>query len=208
MRAIELVIFDLDGTLIDSAEDIAIHVSKVLKELKGRTVSFEEVKKNIGDGARSLLLNFFDPEELEQALERFLFYYRAEPVLNTRPYEGIMETLEKLRKRKVLLAVATNKPHDITLDVLKALGMMEFFHEVVGADLLPEKKPSPMPLLEIARRLGVETTRALMVGDSHVDIEAGRRANMQTAYASWGYKIPEITPDYTLKHPRQILELV
>ncbi len=208
MRSIDLVIFDLDGTLVDSAPDIAIHVNKLLQELKGKTVTLEEVRKGIGEGAKTLLSNFFGHDELEQALERFLSYYRAEPVIYTSPYEGIMETLQGLRERRVLLAVATNKPHDITLSVLEKLGMLDFFHEVIGADLLPEKKPSPIPLLEIAKRLKVEPIKALMVGDSTTDIEAGMRAGMRTAYATWGYKLPNITPDYTLTHPYQILELI
>ena len=205
---IELVIFDLDGTLVDSAQDIALHVGRVLRELKGQVVDPQEVKRNIGDGARSLLANFFKPEELEKALERFLFYYRAEPVIYTKPYEGILETLKRLKDKGLLLAVATNKPHTITLEVLKHLSMLELFHEVIGADLLPEKKPSPIPLLEIARRLKVDPKKALMVGDSQTDIEAGKRAGMKTAYASWGYKKPETPPDYTLLHPYQLLELL
>ena len=154
------------------------------------------------------MANFFKPEELEEALERFLFYYHAEPVVYTKPYEGILETLKRLKDKGLLLAVATNKPHTITLEVLKHLSMLELFHEVIGADLLPEKKPSPMPLLEIARRLKVDPKKALMVGDSQTDIEAGRRAGMKTAHASWGYKKPETTPDYTLLHPYQLLELL
>ena len=208
MRLIELIIFDLDGTLVDSAQDIALHVNKLLLELKGKAVPLEEIKSNIGDGARNLLMNFFKPEELEQALEMFLSNYRAEPVVYSKPYEGIMETLKGLLERGVFLAVATNKPHDITLRVLEKLNMLDFFHEVIGADVLPEKKPSPMPLLEIAKRLKVEPAKALMVGDSKTDIEAGIRAGMKTAHVSWGYKPPEITPDYTLTHPYQLLELI
>ncbi|WP_333784028.1 HAD-IIIA family hydrolase [Thermocrinis sp.] len=208
MRSIELVIFDLDGTLVDSAQDIAIHVNKVLLKLRGKGVSLEEIRKSIGNGARSLLMNFFKPEELEQALELFLSYYRTEPVIYTRTYEGIMETLQELREKGIFLAVATNKPHDITLSVLEKLGMLDLFHEVIGADVLPEKKPSPMPLLEIAKRLKVEPAKALMVGDSKTDIEAGIRAGMKTAYVTWGYKPSEIEPDYTITHPYQILELI
>jgi len=208
MRLIDLVIFDLDGTLVDSASDIAIQVNKLLLRLRGKGASLEEIRKSIGNGARSLLMNFFKPEELEQALELFLSNYRAEPVVYTKPYEGIMETLKGLVERGVFLAVATNKPHDITLKVLEKLNMLDFFHEVIGADILPEKKPSPMPLLEIAKRLKVEPAKALMVGDSKTDIEAGIRAGMKTAHVSWGYKPLEITPDYTLTHPYQLLELI
>jgi phosphoglycolate phosphatase len=187
---IRLVIFDLDGTLIDSAEDIALHVGRVYRELKGKDVPADEVKKNIGDGARSLLANFFQGQELEEALERFLHYYISEPVIHTKPYEGVMETLESLKERGILLAVATNKPYAITLEVLKKLRMLHYFDDVLGADLLPEKKPSPLPLLEIAKRLEVPPELSLMVGDSENDILAGRRAGMLTAHARWGYKTP------------------
>jgi phosphoglycolate phosphatase len=205
---IRLVIFDLDGTLIDSAEDIALHVGRVYRELKGKDVPADEVKKNIGDGARSLLANFFQGQELEEALERFLHYYISEPVIHTKPYEGVMETLEGLKERGILLAVATNKPHAITLEVLKRLKMLHYFDEVLGADLLPEKKPSPLPLLEIAKRLEVPPELGLMVGDSENDILAGRRAGMLTAHARWGYKTPQSPPDYHLDHPKDLLRLI
>jgi phosphoglycolate phosphatase len=205
---IRLVIFDLDGTLIDSAEDIALHVGRVYRELKGKDVPADEVKKNIGDGARSLLANFFQGQELEEALERFLHYYISEPVIHTKPYEGVMETLEGLKERGILLAVATNKPHAITLEVLKRLKMLHYFDEVLGADLLPEKKPSPLPLLEIAKRLEVPPELGLMVGDSENDILAGRRAGMLTAHARWGYKTPQSPPDYHLDHPKDLLHLI
>ena len=205
---IRLVIFDLDGTLIDSAEDIALHVGRVYRELKGKDVSTDEVKKNIGDGARSLLANFFQGQELEEALERFLHYYISEPVIYTKPYEGVMETLEGLKERRILLAVATNKPHAITLEVLKRLNMLHYFDEVLGADLSPEKKPSPLPLLEIAKRLEVPPELGLMVGDSENDILAGKRAGMLTAHARWGYKTPQSPPDYHLDHPKDLLRLM
>jgi phosphoglycolate phosphatase len=205
---IRLVIFDLDGTLIDSAEDIALHVGRVYRELKGKDVPADEVKKNIGDGARSLLANFFQGQELEDALERFLHYYISEPVIHTKPYEGVMETLEGLKERGILLAIATNKPHAITLEVLKRLKMLHYFDEVLGADLLPEKKPSPLPLLEIAKRLEVPPELGLMVGDSENDILAGRRAGMLTAHARWGYKAPQSPPDYHLDHPKELLHLI
>jgi phosphoglycolate phosphatase len=205
---IKLVIFDLDGTLIDSAEDIALHVGRVYRELKGRDVPADEVKRNIGDGARSLLANFFQGQELEKALERFLQYYISEPVIHTKPYEGLVETLEGLKERGILLAVATNKPHDITLEVLKRLKMLHYFDEVLGADLLPEKKPSPLPLLEIAKRLEVPPELGLMVGDSENDILAGRRAGMLTAHVRWGYKTPQSPPDYHLNHPKDLLHVI
>ncbi|WP_038531922.1 HAD family hydrolase [Thermocrinis ruber] len=205
---IRLLIFDLDGTLIDSAEDIALHVGRVYRELKSKDVPADEVKKNIGDGARSLLANFFQGQELEEALERFLHYYISEPVIHTKPYEGVMETLEGLKERGILLAVATNKPHAITLEVLKRLKMFHYFDEVLGADLLPEKKPSPLPLLEIAKRLEVSPELGLMVGDSENDILAGRRAGMLTAHARWGYKAPQSPPDYHLDHPKDLLHLI
>jgi 2-phosphoglycolate phosphatase, prokaryotic len=205
---IRLVIFDLDGTLIDSAEDIALHVGRVYRELKGKDLPADEVKKNIGDGARSLLANFFQGQELEDALERFLHYYISEPVIHTKPYEGVMETLKSLKERGIFLAIATNKPHAITLEVLKRLKMLHYFDEVLGADLLPEKKPSPLPLLEIAKRLEVTPELGLMVGDSENDILAGRRAGMLTAHARWGYKTPQSPPDYHLDHPKELLHLI
>jgi phosphoglycolate phosphatase len=205
---IRLVIFDLDGTLIDSAQDIALHVGRVYIELKGKGVPAEEVKKNIGDGARSLLANFFEGQELEKALERFLHYYISEPVIHTKPYEGVVETLESLKGRGILLAIATNKPHTITLEVLGRLKMLHYFDEVLGADLLPEKKPSPLPLLEIAKRLGVSPGLSLMVGDSENDILAGRRAGMLTVHARWGYKTTQNPPDYHLDNPKELLRLI
>ncbi|MDW8294840.1 MAG: HAD-IA family hydrolase [Aquificaceae bacterium] len=207
--SLKAVLFDLDGTLIDSYRDIGIHLNRTLKDFGKPQIDIEGVRHLIGGGARELLRNFFTDGLLEEALEVFRGYYLAEPVIHTRPFKGIQEVLERAKDRGVRLAVVTNKMEELSRLILKELGLMDYFFLLVGGDTYSEKKPSPLPLLETLKVLGVSPREALMVGDTETDLKAGRLAGTKRGLALWGYvKVSEEVPDYLFEKPEDMLEFM
>jgi len=201
-------LFDLDGTLIDSAEDIALSLRLTLKEI-GRTDRMPaDVRKLVGGGIRVLLEKVLGDEFREEHALIFRKYYMANPVVQTRPYCGVPEVLWELKGRGKLLAVVTNKLEEISVEILKRLDLLDLFDAVVGGDTFGEKKPSPLPILETLRMLGETPENALMIGDTSTDIAAGFSAGTRTALALWGYVKPgDLKPDFILKKPQDILSL-
>lgn len=190
--AVRAIIFDLDGTLVDSAEHLRTALNVMLNELDLRSIASDEIKAMIGDGVASLVERALiaangDSAQAAALLPRFLEIYQANPATLTRCYPGVVETLETLRLGKCRMAVVTNKPVNATKAILKALFLEEFFAVVVGGDSLKERKPHPGPLLEAARQLGLNADQLLMVGDNIHDIEAARAAGMGCIGVSYGY---------------------
>jgi phosphoglycolate phosphatase len=192
LYAVQAIIFDLDGTLVDSAEDLRAALNKLLRELKLRPIEANEIKGMIGDGVlklveRALAATNGDPEQRDFLLPRFLALYQANPAALTRCYPGVLETLDALRRKGFRLAVVTNKPVFATKKVLEALSLAEFFPVVVGGDSLPQRKPDPAQLIEAAQQLGVNVDQTLMVGDNIHDVEAAHAAGMRCIAVSYGY---------------------
>lgn len=206
---IRALLFDLDGTLIDSYKDIGIHLNKTLELFGLEPVEIEEVKAMIGGGARELLKRFFSDGLLEEALRVFRDFYLKEPVIHTRPYEGIGELLEYAKGKGIPMAVVSNKMEELSVKILKELGLYEYFEVVAGGDTYAEKKPSPLPVIETIKRLRVDPAHTLMVGDTSSDIRAGRLAGTLTGLANWGYvRIEEEKPDYTFENPQDVVLLL
>lgn len=186
------LLLDLDGTLVDSARDLQEALNAMLAEEGLRPVGLEECKGMIGDGGgklveRALAATGGDPARQPACLARFLARYEAEPTRHTRPYPGVVETLERARARGLKLAVVTNKPEAATHLVLEALGLAGLFDAVVGGDTLPRRKPDPDPVLLALDRLGVAPGDALMVGDNHHDVNAARAAGVASVAVTYGY---------------------
>lgn len=206
---LKAIVFDLDGTLIDSYRDIGIHLNRTLRDFRRAEIDIESVRHLIGGGARELLKNFFTDGLLEEAIEVFRGYYMAEPVIHTRPFEGIQKVLERARDRGMRLAVVTNKMEELSRLILKELKLMDYFSLLVGGDTYPEKKPSPLPILETLRALHVSPQEALMVGDTETDLKAGRLAGTKRGLALWGYvRVFEEVPDYTFEKPEDMLKFI
>jgi phosphoglycolate phosphatase len=189
---IRAVLFDLDGTLVDSAEDLKEALNRLLGERGLRAVTRDEVTTMIGDGAlklveRALAATESDPALAPELLSRFLELYEGNAAKHTRAFPGAEEALVALQQRQFSLGVVTNKPAAATAEILKALGLASFFGAVVGGDTLPERKPSPAPLLHAARQLRVRPDETLMVGDNHHDVRAARAAGMRVAAVTYGY---------------------
>jgi phosphoglycolate phosphatase len=192
LYAVQAIIFDLDGTLVDSAEDLRAAINRLLGDLGLRPVEANEIKGMIGDGVlklveRALVAANGDPAQKDALLPRFLEIYQAHPATLTRCYPSVAETLEVLRRKDFRLAVVTNKPVFATNQILQALSLAEFFPVVIGGDSLQKRKPDPAPLLEAARQLEVDVSQLLMVGDNIHDVEAAHAAAMRCVAVSYGY---------------------
>ena len=196
----QAVLFDLDGTVVDSLEDLADAVNYTLSIFNRPQLSLEGVRPLIGKGARNLVtraLQSGDPDEIEQGLTCFLEYNSAHIADKSRLYPGIAELLRELSGNGVALAAVSNKNEALSRQILEAFGALSFFSLVCGGDTYHERKPSPLPLLKSAERLGVPIETVVMVGDSINDIQAGLRAGMATIGCAWGYGAPEELRDAT-----------
>jgi phosphoglycolate phosphatase len=188
------ILFDLDGTLIDSREDLAASVNLTLQELRLEPLHTDRVVSFVGEGVRRLmeraLYATLEREltqfEVDHALEIFTRFYREHLLDRTRLYEGVRETLDAFRDRQ--LAVVTNKSLEFTQAILSGLELNHYFGIVLGGDSLPVRKPSPRPLLTAITELGGEAETSLMVGDSAVDIAAGRAAEIKTCGCAFGFR--------------------
>ena len=195
MTPIKLVAFDLDGTLVDSASDIARAVDRALLELGQRTYGVEEVKGWVGEGLSKLLKRALtgeldgepDPALLQRCREQFSRFYKEGLCVDTRFYPGALEMLETLARR-YRLACITNKAAEYTEPLLKTLGVRERFDVVVSGDTLKALKPDPAPLLYAASHLSLDPVHCCMVGDSRNDILAAKAAGFRAVAVSYGYR--------------------
>ncbi|WP_081977175.1 phosphoglycolate phosphatase [Methylotenera versatilis] len=191
---VKLVMFDLDGTLIDTAPQIAEAMNLALTDLGLNKLPISRITDYIGAGVDALIKrcltdNLHDESDatlLEQAQAAFFVHY-ANNVTKSLPYHGVISGLRAVKSKDFKMACVTNKPERFTLPLLQASGLIDFFELVVSGDSLPKKKPDPMQLQYICAKLGVLTTNALLVGDSNTDIAAARAAGCPIVTMSYGY---------------------
>jgi len=195
---IKLLIFDLDGTLVDTSQDITNAINYAVRPWGIGPFSAEEIKSMVGSGITKLLHSLIpfkknDKEDLqrkEEVINRFLQYYSEHLLDNTKTYPKVKETLIKLKNYKKV--VISNKREILSKRVLEGLGLLEFFDLVLGSDSVPEKKPSPVPMLEALKRTGVSRDEAIIIGDSNYDIESGRAAGIPVIAVTYGYRSKEL----------------
>jgi phosphoglycolate phosphatase len=202
------VIFDLDGTLVDSVGDIASSINDLLAARCLPPFPEDQVRKFIGGGIDALVERAFyargivlRSEELRSAVESYEDIYGARLTESTRIYDGVVRIISELRARGVGIGICTNKLEDKAVGVIEGLGLRKYFDVVVGARRGCPAKPSPDPLFDTLERLGVDTADTIMVGDSVVDVQCARAAGVAIIGVSFGYSqtpMRELGPDATI----------
>lgn len=213
----KLIIFDLDGTLINSIKDLAISTNHALEQLGFPTHPIENYNLMIGNGINKLferaLPNGKKTEEnILKMREAFLPHYDRNNAVYTHPYEGIPELLEELQERKILLAVASNKYQQATQKLVRYFFPNIQFVHILGQRKEVPSKPDPTILLEIVAKAKVSLEDTLMVGDSNIDMETANRARIEACGVSWGFRsVEELQskhPKCIVNHPNEILRLI
>ena len=203
----KLVLFDLDGTLVHSAPDLAHSVNLMLNELERSEYPIEQVTRWIGNGMARLVKRGLtgeldaepEPALFERGLASFKRHYAANLAVQTRPYPGMVDVLDGLVSQGFLLGCVTNKMESFSRSLLEQLDLMKYFRILVGGDTLPVRKPDPLPLRHACAECGVAPAQALLIGDSAADVNAARAAGMPVIAVSYGYNqgrdVRSLNPD-------------
>lgn len=197
----EPVLFDLDGTLVDSGRDIAAAVNNTIENLGLGPLPQDEVLGYVGDGVRRLMervLGSLGRDDVDEQIGLFRSYYREHALDYTRPYPGLSEILIDLRPARV--GVVTNKPGYFARMILDGLDLTDLIGVVIGGDETENMKPDPQPILAACQQLGRDPAAGIMIGDYHNDVQAGRAAGMSTCGVLWGFvgsqAVQAAGPDY------------
>jgi phosphoglycolate phosphatase len=210
----EAVLFDLDGTLIDTAPDMGGALNNLLIEENLPPLSIASIRPYVSQGGLVLTrLGFGDrvaEHEIEPLRQRFLRHYRAIVADDSRLFDGFEEVLSELEERSIPWGIVTNKPEWLTQPLIEQLDLAARCAVVIGGDTLEQRKPHPRPLQEAAQRIGVACERCIYVGDDERDIVAGRAARMKTLVAAYGYiedaaAIPGWNADGVIDRPADLL---
>jgi phosphoglycolate phosphatase len=228
-RRVRLLVFDLDGTLIDSRLDLIHSVNAMLRHIERPELDGDVIASYVGDGAPTLVrraLGDTDDEALlRKAMEYFLGYYRQHKLDHTTVYEGIPEVLARLANSSNgvesnavppdgvprQMAVLSNKPVVPSRDIVRALGLGDFFVCVYGGNSFTTKKPDPLGVRTIMQETGVAADEALIIGDSAVDVLTGRNAGLWTCGVTYGFaphSLEQSPPDVLVESPRELGELL
>jgi len=215
---IRLLVFDLDGTLIDSRLDLIHSVNAMLQHIGRPALDGGVIASYVGDGAPALVrraVGDTDDETLfKRATEYFLGYYRLHKLDHTTVYSGMAETLTSLvapsNGVRRQMAVLSNKPVNPSRDIVQELGLGDFFVRVYGGNSFTTKKPDPLGVRTILQETGVAADEALIIGDSSIDILTGRNAGLWTCGVTYGFaphSLEEVPPDVLIESPRELGEL-
>lgn len=206
-----LITYDLDGTLVDTGEDIAMAANHMLARLSAPAFSLREIGRFVGYGLHHLVKNCLattDMKRIEKGANIFRGYYRDHMLDHTRLYPGARKVLEYFKDRTQV--VITNKPDPFSTDILCALGVADYFTQIVAGDSRFPKKPDPAAVLSLMEAGHVVPAEVLLVGDSRIDIETGRRAGVHTAIVTHGFEtedeLKSSAPDSLFKDFRGLLE--
>lgn len=215
---IKLLIFDLDGTLIDSRQDLANSVNAALRFLGRKELPLNLIASMVGDGAPVLINRALgenaDAAEVRRGLEFFLNYYREHKLDYTHLYDGIPEALDAMQGAngtQRTMSVLTNKPVVPSRAIVDALGIASRFVSVYGGNSFATKKPDPLGLATILSETGVLPEEAIMIGDSHVDVQTGRNAGTWTCGVTYGFSpdsLRKVPPDILFDTPQELATLL
>lgn len=214
MKSAELLIFDLDGTLIDSKTDLANSVNATRAWMGLGPLPLDQVSSYVGNGAPMLVkraLPDATQPQLDEALKYFLEYYREHMLDDTTLYPGVREALDQMHDAGKSLAILTNKPVRFSVTLLEGLGLDLHFFRIYGGNSFIEKKPHPVGLNALVQERGVDPRKTVMVGDSSIDILTARNAGTLSVGVSWGfqpYTLKEVPPDLLIDDLRELSQLV
>lgn len=218
VHQIKFLIFDLDGTLIDSRLDLVHSVNAMLRHFKRPELPDDVVASYVGDGAPMLVRRALgDPKNeafFKEALEFFLAYYKVHKLDYTHVYEGVKETLNAVRSMNGTprqMAVLTNKPVNPSRAIVEAVGLGEFFGHVYGGNSFPTKKPDPLGARTILKEAHVHPHEALIIGDSSNDVLTGRNAGLWTCGVTYGFAPHTLAiapPDVLIDSPRELIQVL
>lgn len=207
------LIFDLDGTLVDTAQDITASLNHTLVKLKYRPVKESAVKDFIGEGMHSLLSKATgrtEPDFLEKAVRVYRSHYMRHCCDLSRPYTGVLKLLSSFSIYK--MGIVTNKAEKISRKIIKGLGISKYIRHVFGGDTMLNKKPHPEPVQKMMELLSCRPEQTLFIGDSPTDIEAGHQAGAFTCAVTYGYKskveLAKLKPDFTINRFTQLQKVL
>ncbi len=211
---IHAVLFDLDGTLADTAQDLAFTLNTLLQEQKKATIPFQQIRPHVSNGANALIkLGFgqeISVEELDKLCTRFLSIYSKNLTTHTELFPGIWETILFLDENQIKWGIVTNKPKAFTEPLMAELTLPSPAAVIVSGDTLKYKKPHPAPIVYACKQLDSHPSATVYIGDAHRDIESGRRAGTKTLAALFGYLGTNDDPtlwkaDATINHASEIV---
>lgn len=215
----QVCIFDLDGTLTDTLDSLELSVNLTLKEMRLEPIAREDVRAFVGNGVRILMQKALkrtgaDDSRLDEAMERFSCVFAENGTYNVKPYDGIPELLEEIKKLGVRLAVLSNKPHAKTVEIVGQFFDEGIFEWVQGQQDDIPRKPHPQAALHIAESLGVSPEDCVYIGDSEVDVATALNAEMDLIGVTWGFRGYDLLieagakAEYIVDSPEQILDLI
>ncbi|MBG1232105.1 phosphoglycolate phosphatase [Aestuariivirga litoralis] len=215
---VEALIFDLDGTLVDTAPDLINAANYALKQAGRNAISDEQLRSFVGHGALSLIKQGLaatggvpDETTVLGLRDQFIDYYNDNIAVGSKVFDGLEPVLKAARQRGIKLGVCTNKLEGLSHRLLKDIGLASYFDAVVGGDTLPVMKPDPAPYFEVARLLGVDAKRTIMFGDSETDIRTAQAAGVPVIAVSFGYTPQHVSafdPDHVIDHYDEAWSLV
>jgi phosphoglycolate phosphatase len=210
---VQLLVFDLDGTLVDSKKDLALSVNAMREQMKLEPLPFELIASYVGQGVQTLVRRALGEQasdaNVEKGLGFFLEYYYIHMLDNTHTYPGVREALEELRDRR--MAVLTNKPVRFSREMLARLGIASCFAYIYGGNSFPQKKPDPIGVNKLMDDLKTPPRQTMMVGDSDTDVLTGRNARVWTCGVTYGFgasTLKDAPPDLLLDDLRELPPLL
>ncbi|MEN6462245.1 MAG: HAD-IA family hydrolase [Syntrophomonas sp.] len=212
---VNVVVFDFDGVIIDSGADIASAAQDTLKVFNRPVLSKDEIISYVGHGAEVLIRKCFkdcSEEVIEQAIPFYKKYYLDNALIETKLYPNVKETLKVIKEdnEDKKIALVTNKPEEITKKILAGLGIRQYFDLIMGPESVKKIKPDPEGIRKVLDTFGIAAEKAIMVGDSYVDVEAGRNAGTNTCGVTYGLGNKEdlikAAPDFYISDMSQLLE--
>ncbi|MGE4266108.1 MAG: HAD family hydrolase [Deferribacterales bacterium] len=205
-----LAIFDLDGTILDTLQDMHDCLDDTMNHFGLKRFSIDVTRSFVGDGIRRLVIRAAGEENFKDEMETyFRQLYSVRMTVNTKVIDGYNEIFEYLKKNDIKTVILSNKIASLTGELVQHYGIDRYFDKWYGGDSFGVKKPSPVPVESIVKDCGAEKSNTIMIGDNHTDIESGFYAGVKTCFCTFGYgTVSEVKPDFTVNNPHEIINIL